>query len=86
MINFNKYKNKNITLSANDEETEEMSFYELSRWMSLLEGVEFVSKKCEQLGIPDSSNTWIKPNALRKYVDERTPSMLFEITNEDTIC
>ena len=86
MINCDKYKHKNITLTSNDGDNKEMSFYELSRWMSLIEGVEYVSKKCEQLKIPDSSNCWIKPNALQKYIDERTPSMLFEITNEDTVC
>ena len=86
MIDLDKYKNKNITLKKDEEGIEEMSFYELSRWLSLIEGVEFVSKKCEQLNIPDNSNVWIKPNALQKYVNERTESMLFEITNDDTIC
>jgi len=85
MIDCNKYKQKDITLSKNEDKTETMSYYELSRWMSLIEGVEFVSKKCKQLNIPDRSNCWIKPNALQKYIDERTPSMLFEITDNDTI-
>ena len=85
MINCNKYKEVNVTLKKTEEQTENMSYYELSRWMSLIEGVEFVSNKCKQLGISDRSNCWIKPNALQKYIDERTPSMLFEITDNDTI-
>jgi hypothetical protein len=85
MIDQEKYKKKNVTLRKTSTESEEMSFYELSRWMALIEGVEHVSKKCDQLNIPVSSNTWIKPNALQKYIDERTESMLFEITNNDTI-
>ena len=86
MIDCDKYKQKTIKLTTNQDDTSEMSYYALSRWMSLIEGVEFVDKKCKQLKIPDSSNSWIKPNALQKYLDERTPSMLFEITNDDTIC
>ena len=84
MINCNKYKEVDITIAKNADKTEKMSYYELSRWMSLIEGVEYVSKKCDQLGISDRSNCWIKPNALQKYVEERTPSMLFEITDNDT--
>ena len=86
MINCDKYKNKNITVSSTDGQDTNMSYYELSRWMSLIEGVDHVSKKCKQLKIPDTSNCWVKPNALQKYIDERTPSMLFEITDNDTIC
>jgi hypothetical protein len=85
MIDSNKYKNKHITLSRDDRTDTTMSYYELSRWFSLIEGVEYISKKCEQLNIPDRSNCWVKPNALQKYVDERCTSILFEITNEDTI-
>ena len=85
MIDLEKYKNKTIALRKTSTETDVMSFYELSRWFSLIEGVEHVSKKCDQLKIPVSSNSWIKPNALQKYINERTESMLFEITNNDTI-
>lgn len=86
MINCDKYKNKKITLSETSEKKTEMSFYELSRWMSLIEGIEHVDKKCKQLKISDRNNCWVKPNALQKYVDERYQSMLFEITDNDTIC
>lgn len=85
MIDYNKYKKKNITLSRNSEGDDQMSYYEFSRWLSLIEGVEVIDKKCKQLGIADKSNLWIKPNALQEYVDERTESMLFEITDNDTI-
>lgn len=86
MIDHEKYKNKDIALRKTSEGTDKMSYYEMARWLSLIEGVEVVSKKCEQLNIPDKSNCWIKPNALQKYVDERHTSMLFEITEDDTIC
>lgn len=85
MIDFEKYKNKSITLSKTGDEEDEMSFYEFSRWMSLIEGVEFIHKKCKQLNVSDKSAIWIKPNALQKYVNERTESMLFELTDNDTI-
>ena len=86
MIDYEKYKKKEITLKKDSEGTDKMSYYELSRWLSLIEGVEVVSKKCEQLKIPDTSSCWIKPNALQKYVNERAPGILFEISNDDTIC
>ena len=86
MIDKEKYKKKNITIGIDEEgQQDEMSYYELSRWMSLMEAVDVVDKKAEQLRMPKSDNSWIKPIALSKYVDERTDSMLFEITNEDTL-
>ena len=85
MIDHEKYKNKNIKLTKTETGDEEMSYYEFSRWLSLIEGVEFIDKKCKQLKLSDRNNCWIKPNALQKYIDERTPSMLFEVTQNDTV-
>jgi hypothetical protein len=51
----------------------------------LIEAVEFIDKKSKQLNISDSSNSWVKPIAIQKYVDERTEGMLFELTNQGTL-
>jgi hypothetical protein len=86
MIDTNKYKNKTLTISQDEAgERDVMSYYELSRWMSLIEAVDVVSKKADQLKLPRSDSSWIKPIAFNKYVDERNESMLFEITNEGTV-
>ena len=74
-----------VTLKVDKTGPEQMSYYELSRWMSLIEAVEHVDKKCAQLNIPKNSNKWIKPIALQKYVDERTEGMLFELTNQGRV-
>lgn len=85
MLDQEKYKNKKVTLKIDDSGKDEMSYYELSRWMSLIEAVDHVGKKCDQLNIPKNSNKWIKPIALQKYVDERTEGMLFELTNQGKV-
>ena len=86
MIDIDKYKKKKLTIRVTeDNEKDEMSYYELARWLSLLEAIEFVDKKARQLKLPKTDHSWIKPIAFGKYIAERTNSMLFEITNENTI-
>lgn len=85
MIDQEEYKNKKVTLKVDDAGEDTMSYYELARWMSLIEAVEHVDKKCNQIKLPTKSNKWIKPIALQKYVDERTEGMLFELTNQGKI-
>jgi hypothetical protein len=68
-----------------------MSEDEYVRWLCLLEGVEFVSKRVEQ--IKRRSNTvgtaeidWVKPLAFQKYIEERFESMksdLYEIEKQE---
>lgn len=75
-----------ITLNINGKDSV-MSLDEYSRWLCLLEGIEFVSKRVDQL--KKRSNTpavdeidWIKPLAFQKYIEERHESMksdLFEL-------
>jgi hypothetical protein len=54
-----------------------MSYDEYARWLSLLEGIEIVGKRVEQLkkrsGLQEVD--WIKPLAFQKYIDERFESM-----------
>lgn len=59
-----------------------MNLDELVRWACLIEGVENVSKKCEDLGISFDSDEWIKPLAFQKYIDERFHSMKHDLTVE----
>jgi hypothetical protein len=68
---------ESITLNINNKE-EHMPLEVYARWLSLLEGIEFVGKRMEQLkkraGTP-SEVDWIKPLAFQKYIDERFASM-----------
>lgn len=78
---IDQYKDKVVPLD-DCKSVDSMTVYELARWCSLLEAVEVVGKKCDEIGIPTKSNEWVKPIAFQKFVDERTTSMMFEIIQE----
>jgi hypothetical protein len=59
-----------------------MDIDELTRWACLIEGVESVASKCQELGVPTESDEWIKPLAFQKYIDERFHSMKHDLTVE----
>ena len=59
-----------------------MGIDELTRWACLIEGVEQVSNKCEELGYGRDNVEWIKPLAFQKYIDERFHSMKHELSVE----
>ena len=66
-----------------------MSEYEICRWMSLIEAVDIIDKKTEQLGVKGKNINWVKPIAIQKYIDERTEGLLFEIAddlNKERLC
>ena len=60
----------------------DMGIDELTRWACLLEGVEQVSNKCDELGYGKDNIEWIKPLAFQKYIDERFHSMKHDLTVE----
>jgi len=60
----------------------EMDIDELSRWACLLEGIDQVAKKYEELGESMDSEEWIKPLAFQKYIEERFHSMKHDLTVE----
>jgi hypothetical protein len=67
-----------------------MTFDEYSRWLCLLEGIEHVSKRVEQLQKRsiNCAVDWIKPLAFEKYIQERFLSMksdLDEIEMNNTV-
>ncbi|MBC8416827.1 hypothetical protein H8E06_00675 [bacterium] len=60
-----------------------MSVYEFSRWASLLEALEFITKKADQLNIDlKKDHKWVKPIALQKYIDERFNSVVIDVEKE----
>jgi len=60
----------------------DMDINELTRWACLIEGIEQVAVKCEQIGMDKDNDDWIKPLAFQKYIDERFHSMKHDLTVE----
>lgn len=73
---------KETQIYVDSQHSETMSVYELSRWHCLLESIEYIDQKVKQL---DFKGDWVKPIAIQKYIDERTPSMLHEISTSRNI-
>ena len=83
MIDIDKHKNTHRKLTSKKTNKEyELSEYEICRWMSLIEAVDIIDKKIEQLGTKNEKINWVKPIAIQKYIDERTESMLFEVADD----
>ena len=75
---------KYITINTQTK-SHTMSYDEYSRWLSLLEGIEFVSKRVEQIKKRTNTNEidWIKPLAFQKYIEERFESMKSDLDELD---
>ena len=83
MINIDKHKQEYVELtSPKKNKTYKLSEYEVSRWFSLIEAVDIIDKKANQMGVKGNAINWVKPIAIQKYIDERTESMLFEIQDD----
>lgn len=83
MIDINKHKQTKRTLtSTKKDRSYDMSEYEICRWMCLIEAVDIIEQKFQQLGGKGNGVNWVKPIAIQKYIDERTESMLFEIESD----
>jgi hypothetical protein len=79
-----KQSEKYISLKHNGSHID-MDLETYVRWLSLLEGVELVSKKMKQFGnrLKNENLDWIKPLAFQKYIAERYESMKYEIEEMD---
>jgi hypothetical protein len=82
MTNDRRTKNSIVTVRVEENgKRDTMTYYELSRWMSLMEGILLIEDKLESEGIPESFN-WTKQNPLQNYIDSRCDSMLCELLDE----
>jgi len=70
---------KQIKVSGKTKEYN-LTVTEYARWLCLIEGIELVAKKAQQMK-KDLRNDldWIKPLAFQKYIIERCESMVDEI-------
>jgi hypothetical protein len=82
MIDVDKHMSTKIELTSPKGNTYTMSEYEVCRWMSLVEAVDIINEKSEQLGVKASSVNWVKPIAIQKYIDERTEGILYEVKDD----
>jgi len=74
--------NKMIKFKLKNNKTHVMTIQEMSRWACLVEGIEEVSKRSHILGINPNDDSWVQPLAFKKYIDERYPAMLHDLTVE----
>jgi hypothetical protein len=61
---------------------ETMSFPRFVRWACLIEAMDVISQKCEEMKIERQDTSWIKPNAIEKYIDERESTMTMELERQ----
>lgn len=73
---------KNFRFDLADGTTKVMDIDEFSRWCCLIEAVDHIAHKSEQLGIPVESDVWIKPIPIQKYMTERFHAMKHDVTVE----
>jgi hypothetical protein len=70
--------NQYVTINTNNG-SEKMHIDHYSRWLCLIEAVEFIGAKCEEWGKDMDDVDWVKPIALQKYIDERFHSMKHDV-------
>lgn len=67
-----------VAFNKKDGKKLEMTIDELSRWMCMVEAMDIIVKKSEDLNIKNVDEI-IKPLAIEKYITERFPSMRHDI-------
>ena len=73
---------KNINVNFNDED---MSAYELARWLLLVESIDIIKRKAEKMKVDlDEYKQWVKPLAMQKYINERTNSMVADVVVKES--
>tara|TARA_B100000809_G_C14611606_1_gene341329 strand:- start:122 stop:382 length:261 start_codon:yes stop_codon:yes gene_type:complete len=73
---------KNINVNFNDED---MSAYELARWLLLVESIDIIDRKAKKMKVNlDDYKQWVKPLAMQKYINERTNSMVADVVVKES--
>jgi hypothetical protein len=68
---------KSTMILETEAKAHNMTYDEYARWLCLLEGIELVGKRVDQLKRRSNNSDvdWIKPLAFQKYIEERFLSM-----------
>lgn len=73
---------KKIKFDLKSGATTEMELDEFVRWACLVEGIDFISKALDEQNVKKDDDSWVKPLAIQKYIDERFHSMKHDMTVE----
>lgn len=74
-----------ITVQQNNKPVDDMALDEFVRWLCLIQAVEVVSAKAEQLNIDFNRCLSIKSNTVNKYITEIFPSVRANFMLENNI-
>ena len=70
----------NIPIITSDGSLHVMSSECYARWLCLIEALDVISRDAENKNIDlDKTDSWIKPIALHKYIEERFHAMHYDI-------
>jgi hypothetical protein len=69
-----------ITIKRKNGVVEEMSSVSFARWACLVEALNFIQEKAEQLNL--NVDNFLKPVAIDHYIEERYPAMLHDVDTE----
>jgi len=62
------------------ENEETMTLYTAARWLALVNALETINEKAEQIGMDlEKEKGWVKPLAIQKFIDEQTPSCIAQV-------
>lgn len=61
---------------------ERMSMYTFVGWACLIEAIETIHEKAKELGVSERDESWIKPSAIQKYVEDRRLSLTHQLETE----
>jgi len=61
-----------------------MKKIEYARWLCLIEAIDLVEKKAEELKADlIGDDFWVKPLAFQKYIDHRLETMVIDVDREE---
>ena len=76
---------ENKTVQLPHRSVDDMSLDEFVRWTCLLQAVETISEKADQLNIDFTKHLSIKSNTLNRYINEIFPSVRANFILENNI-
>ena len=69
-----------VIIERNNGVVEQMSSVSFARWACLVEALEFIHDKADELKL--DVDKFLKPVAIDHYIEERYPAMLHDVNTE----
>jgi hypothetical protein len=77
---------KKVSVKTKSNITHVMSVDTYTRWLCLVEALQLINQQAEKSKIDlEKNNSWIKPIALQKYINQRFPAMSHDFKVEESI-